>query len=354
MFTPAVSLLEATIRIIAGPSRIEVRCGEKKVSIKLIIVETGSPFLKKDWRKMHLINFKELSSQQLNALIDKGIEVKRNPKKYLKALESKSLALIFQKTSTRTRVAFEVAMTQLGGHALYIDWRTTNFTLADVYDETQYLSRNVDCIMARLLKNADLQRMASASRVPVINGCDEKYHPSQAVADLMTIKEKSGTLKGTKLAFIGIHNNVCNSLIEGCTKTDVKITTVTPMFNEPARDNELMETAKKTGLWKTTLDTRKAVRDVDFVYTDTWIDMEFFTDPKFAEEKQKRLKLMMPYQINKQLLKESNAYIMHDMPIHRGYEISTDVIEDPKSVIYEQSENRLHSAKAILLKLASI
>ena len=302
---------------------------------------------------MHLINFKELSGQQLNALIDLGIEVKHNPEKYAKAFAGKSLALIFQKTSTRTRVAFEVAMTQLGGHALYIDWRTTNFTLADVYDETQYLSRNVDCIMARLLKNADLQRMAEASRVPVINGCDEKYHPSQAIADLITMKEKKGTLKGVKLTFIGIHNNVCNSLIEGCTKTGVELTTVTPIFNEPARDDELMQKAKKTGLWKTTLDAKKAVKDADFVYTDTWIDMEFFTDPKFAEEKEKRLKLMMPYQINKALLKGSSAYIMHDMPIHRGYEISADAIENPKARDLRASENRLYSAKAILLKLAS-
>jgi len=302
---------------------------------------------------MHLINFKELSAKQLNAFIDMGIEVKRNPEKYRKALEAKSLALIFQKTSTRTRVAFEVAMTQLGGHALYIDWRTTNFTLADVYDETQYLSRNVDAIMARLLRNADLQRMTKASRVPVINGCDEKYHPSQAIADLITIKERKGTLKGVKLTFIGIHNNVCNSLIEGCTKTGMKVTTVTPFINESARDDDLTGAAKKTGLWETTLDARKAVKDADFVYTDTWIDMEFFTDPKFAEEKEKRLKLMMPYQINSALLKGSSACIMHDMPIHRGYEISGDVIEDSRSVIYEQSENRLYSAKAILLKLLS-
>jgi ornithine carbamoyltransferase len=301
---------------------------------------------------MHLINFKELTSQQLNVLVDLGVEVKHSSGKYWKALEGKSLALIFQKTSTRTRVSFEVAMTQLGGHALYIDWRTTNFTLADVKDETEYLSRNVDCIMARLLRNADLQRMAQASRVPVINGCDEKYHPSQAIADLITIKEKHGKLKGAKLVYIGVHNNVCNSLIEGCTKTGVKLTTVTPIFNEPARDNELMKAAKKTGLWETTLDAKKAVKDADFVYTDTWIDMEFFTDPKFAEEKEKRLKLMMPYQVNSALLKGSNAYIMHDMPIHRGYEISAEAIENPKAVIYEQAENRLYSAKAILLKLS--
>ena len=284
-------------------------------------------------------------------IIDKAIEVKHNPEKYRTALDGKSLAMIFQKTSTRTRVSFEVAMTQLGGHALYIDWRTTNFTIADVYDEIQYLSRNVDCIMARLLRNADLQVMAKASRVPVINGCDEKYHPSQAIADLMTMKEKRKTLKGLKLVYVGIHNNVCNSLIEGCTKTGVQITTVTPIFNEPSRDEELLENAKKTGLWKTTTDVKEAVKDADFVYTDTWVDMEFFQDPKFAAEKEKRIKLMMPFQINKELLEGSNAYIMHDMPIHRGYEISADIIESPKSIIYEQSENRLYSAKAILLKL---
>jgi len=300
---------------------------------------------------MHLLNFKELSGQQLTQMIDKAIEIKKNPEKYRKELDGKSLALIFQKTSTRTRVSFEVAMTQLGGHALYIDWRTTNLGIADVGDETQYLSRNVDAIMARLLRNADLQTIANASRVPVINGCDEKYHPSQAIADLMTVKEKKGTLKGAKLVYIGIHNNVCNSLIEGCTKTGAKLITVTPIFNEPTRDNELMEEAKKTGLWETTTDVKAAVKDADFVYTDTWIDMEFFTDPKFTAEKEKRLKLMMPYQINKELLKNNNACIMHDMPIHRGYEITADAITSPKSVIYEQAENRLYSSKTILLKL---
>ena len=302
---------------------------------------------------MHLIDFKNLTSQQLNKMVDLGIDVKNKPSKYGEALERKSLALIFQKTSTRTRVAFEVAMTQLGGHALYIDWRTTNFTLADISDEIEYLSRNVDCIMARMMQNVDLQRMAGVSHVPVINGCDEKYHPSQAIADLITMKERNGKLDGVKLVYIGVHNNVCNSLIEACTKTGVKLTTVTPIFNEPARDDELMNAAKKTGLWETTLDAKKAVKDADFVYTDTWIDMEFFTDPKFEEEKKQRLKLMMPYQINNVLLGGSDPYIMHDMPIHRGYEISTEAIAHPKAVIYEQAENRLYSAMAILLNLLS-
>jgi len=300
---------------------------------------------------MHLVNFKEFTSQDLNKLVDLGIEVKNNPKKYQKTFTGKSAALVFQKTSTRTRVSFEVAMTQLGGHALFIDWRSTNFALSDIADEIQYLSRNVDCIMARLLCNSDLRKMAEASRVPIINGCDEMYHPSQALADLITIKEKHGKLGGAKLVYIGVHNNVANSLIEGCTKTGVKITTVTPIFNEASRDDVLLAEAKKTALWQSTLDVKKAVADADFVYTDTWIDMEFFTDAKFAEEKEKRIKLMTPYQINGELLKGSNPYVMHDMPIHRGYEISAEAIASPKSVIYEQAENRLYSAKAIMLTL---
>jgi ornithine carbamoyltransferase len=275
---------------------------------------------------MHLLNFKGLSGKQLADMVEKGVEIKHYPERFLTGLGGKS-------------------------YALFIDWRTTNFALADLGDEIRYLSRNVDCIMGRLLRNADLVTMAGASRVPVINGCDEKYHPSQAVADLITVRERKGKLKGARLVYVGIHNNVCNSLIEGCTKTGVRITTVTPIFNEASRDDELLGEAKRTGLWETTLDVKEAVKDADFVYTDTWVDMEFFADSKFAAEKEKRVKQMMPYQINKELLKNSDAFVMHDMPIHRGYEITPDVIEGQKSVIYEQGENRLYSAKAILLKL---
>ncbi|MEM3745080.1 MAG: ornithine carbamoyltransferase [Candidatus Bathyarchaeia archaeon] len=300
---------------------------------------------------MHLLNFKGLSGQEIMGIVDKGIEIKYNPENYRDSLSGKTLAMIFQKTSTRTRVSFEVAMTQMGGHAIYMDWRATNFTIADIYDETQYLSRNVDCILARMLKHADLRVMAEASRVPVINGCDEKYHPTQVIADLITMKEKKGTLKGVKVVYVGVHNNVCNSLIEVCTKVGIEITTVTPIFNEPSRDDDLLEEAGRSGLWKRTLDLKEAVKDADFVYTDTWIDMEFFSDPRYAEEKDRRMRLMMPYQINRENMAGSSAWIMHDMPIHRGYEISPDMIEDPRSVIYEQSENRLYSAKAVLLKV---
>jgi ornithine carbamoyltransferase len=131
----------------------------------------------------------------------------------------------------------------------------------------------------------------------------------------------------------------------------VKIIAVTPIVNKAAFDKEMVEAAKKTGLYESTLDVKKAVKDADVVYTDTWVDMEFFLDPKFKKDKEKRIKLMMPYQINKQLMRGSDALIMHDMPIHRGYEISDDMINSPHSIIFDQSENRLHSEKGILLKL---
>jgi len=299
----------------------------------------------------HFINFKNWKPQEIEFLIDKALEIKDQPVEYQTALKHLSLAMIFQKTSTRTRVSFEVAMEQLGGHAIYLDWLTTQFKLADIADEMKYLSRNVDCIVARLKKNSDLLKMARASHVPVINGCDEKYHPCQAIADLMTLKECKGSLKGLKLVYIGVHNNVCNSLIEACTMTGMQILTVTPIIHEPARDAELLERAARTGRYNSTLNAEKAVKDADAIYTDSWVDMELFLNPNFKDEKERRIKLMMPYQINQDLLKESNALIMHDMPIHRGYEIDAETIDVPNSIIFQQAENRLHSEKAILLNL---
>jgi ornithine carbamoyltransferase len=305
-----------------------------------------------EWTVVHLLTLKDWSSKQIEKIVDSSLDVKKSPADYEFVLEDNSLAMIFQKTSTRTRLSFEVAMTQLGGHSIYMDWRSTNLVLADLGDETKSISGYVDAIMARVLNNSDLVSMSKASAVPVINGCDEKYHPCQIIADLVTIKEKKGKLKGLKLAYVGVHNNICNSLIEGCTKTGMKITTVTPVVNEASKDNKLVEAAKATGLYEQSLDVKAAVEDADVVYTDTCVDMEFFLDPKFKKEKEKRVKLMLPYQINKKLLKgNSDALVMHDMPIHRGYEISDDIINDPRSVIYTQSENRLHSAKAILLEL---
>ena len=234
---------------------------------------------------------------------------------------------------------------------MHLDWRTTNFILADIRDETRCLDKYADIIMARLVKHADLEKMASVSRVPIINGCCEKYHPTQILADLLTIYEVKKKLRGTTLTYVGIRNNVCNSLIEGCTKTGIPITTVTPEINQPSVDRDLLAAAEKTGLYNTTLDLEQAVKDADFIYTDSWVDMEFFLDPKFETEKKRRIDLMTPYQINEKLLNMTSALILHDLPAHRGYEITDTVIEHPRCIAFQQAENRMHAEKALMLKL---
>ncbi len=299
----------------------------------------------------HMLNFKDWSGKELQQILDLAIRVKNNQPEYWKALDHLTLGMIFQKTSTRTRVSHEVAMTQLGGHAIYLDWRSTNLILAEMKDEVRYLARNVDAIMARVLTFEQVQEMAEYSRVPVINGCDNKYHPTQALADFQTILEHKGHLEGIHLVYVGIHNNVANSLLEGGTKLGMKITLVIPEVNQASLDQELMTAAEKTGLYQHTLDIKAAVAKADVVYTDAWVDMEFFLDPKFADEKKRRIDKMLPYQLNEELLKESRALIMHDMPIHTGYEISRGAIESPNSIIFDQAENRLHAEKAVLLTL---
>lgn len=299
----------------------------------------------------HLVSLKEWDGNLIESVVDKGIEVKNNPEKYYNSLSYKSLALIFQKTSTRTRVAFEVGMTQLGGHALYIDWKTTNFVLSDIRDEVKFLSTNVDLIMARLVKNSDIMLMAEAASIPVINGCCEKYHPCQILSDYMTIKEKAGRLKDVNLVFVGIHNNVCNSHILGAAKVGVNLTLVTPEIHDRCVDDEVMSLIDSSPNITKTNNIKEAVQSADFVYTDSWVDMELFLDPSFEKEKKERIDKMMPFQLNKENLSGTKAYIMHDMPIHEGYEITREMIEDERSVIFQQSENRLHMHKSIMLKL---
>jgi ornithine carbamoyltransferase len=299
----------------------------------------------------HMLNFKNWSGAELAKILELAVRVKQDRKSYWHALDHLTLGMIFQKTSTRTRVSFEAAMTQLGGHAINLDWRSTNLVLAELKDEIRYLARNVDAIMARVLTFDQVAEMAKYSRVPVINGCDNRYHPTQALADYLTILEHKGKLEGIKLVYAGIHNNVANSLIEAGIKLGVKLIMVTPEFNEASRDEALLAEAGRSGLYEHTLDLAGAVADADVVYTDTWVDMEFFMDPKFEAEKNRRIAKMLPYQLNEALLRRSDALIMHDMPIHTGYEIDRWSIEHPNSIIFDQAENRMHAEKAVLLTL---
>ncbi len=299
----------------------------------------------------HLADLKDLTPSEILDILDRAAQIKANPAEYGDLLRHKSLAMIFQKTSTRTRVSFEVAMTELGGHAIFIDWLTSNFILSGIDHETEYLSRNVSCIMARLLRNDDLMKIVASSKVPVINGCCEKFHPCQALTDVMSIRENNGgNLDNVTLAFVGVQNNVSNSLTVICDKLGINLILATPAeeSNGPNLDAEVQELARSSRYIRHTANAREAVGEANFVYTDTWIDMQFFNDPDHQEENDAKLRTMMPYQINRELLQGVRCKIMHDMPIHDGFEITAEMVRDPRSIIYDQAANRLHAQKGLL------
>lgn len=281
---------------------------------------------------MDLLTLKNWKKEDIINVIDKAILIKKNPKKYYNVLKGKTLAMLFEKKSTRTRISFEVGMTQLGGHALFIDWKTTQLGKADLKDEIKCIDRYVDIIMARVYKHEEVELMAKYAEKPIINALSDKYHPCQILADLMTINEKFGKFNGLKLAYVGDGNNVCNSLIIGCKKIGIEIHVAVPKGYEPLEKPDLL-----------TKDPKEAVKDVDIVYTDTWVSMGQ------EEEKEKRLKVFPPYQVNKKLL--SKALFMHCLPAYRGYEVTDEVIDSKQSVVFNQAENRLHIQKAVILKL---
>jgi ornithine carbamoyltransferase len=281
---------------------------------------------------MHLLNLKSLNKKQIEKIIDLGIKLKKAPEKYYDSLKNKVLVMLFEKTSTRTRTSFEAGMAQLGGHAIYLDWQTTQLKKASLKDETKCIARYADIITARVYKHETIKEMADNSVKPVINALCDKYHPCQILADLMTIKEKKGKLQGLKLAYIGDGNNVCNSLIIGCKKVGIKISVATPHNYEPLEKPDLL-----------TQDSKEAAEGADVIYTDTWISMGQ------EEESKKRLKVFPPYQVNKKLL--GKALFMHCLPAYRGYEVTDEVLDSKQSIVFDQAENRMHAQKALMLVL---
>lgn len=302
-----------------------------------------------------MLNLKNYTGKDIRYIIDKAIEIKNNPDKYRDILNNKTLIMYFEKNSTRTRLSFEAGMTQLGGHAIFLDKRTTQAPISDIKDEIRAIERYADIVMARVLKHKTLEDMAENIKVPIMNGCCEKYHPLQGLGDAMTMIEHEKDLKGKKVVWLGIANNVSNSLVTVCTKLGAKIILCIPQKDPDAIDTELEDEAKKTGLFEETSDL-SCLKDADFVHTDTWINMEFMNNPDFAEEKERRIKTFMPYQLNKALLDryDSKAKIMHCMPCHVGYEITRDAIDHPDSLIFDQAENRMHIQKAVILRLLDL
>ena len=299
----------------------------------------------------HIPNLKDLSTEEIQNILDRAATIKANPKEYSQLLTGESLAMLFQKTSTRTRVSFEVAMTELGGHAIYMDWMTSNFVLSGIEYETEYLSRNVSCIMARLKHHLDLEKIISSSRVPVINGCCEKFHPCQALTDILTVSEHyDGELSSAHIVYVGVQNNVSNSLAGICSKLGIQLSIATPKADAKGEslDEDTQSMISSSDRIQHVTDPKEVIGSADFVYTDTWIDMQYFNNPDFKNEKDARVKQMAPYQINRALVKGIDCKIMHDMPIHDGYEITPEMVRDPRSIIFEQAENRLHAQKGLL------
>ena len=299
----------------------------------------------------HLLSLEDFTSEEVLHVVRLASELKKNPQRFEGLLQGRWLLMLFQKSSTRTRLSFELGMRQLGGNAIVMDWDKSNFAISPIKFESRYVARHMDLVMARLKRHEDSHALAEYSKVPVINGCDDKFHPCQALADMLTVYETAGGFDGQTLTYVGIHNNVANSLAIACNHVGIKLILVTPETNPAAADAELMKRVMAKGNVEICEDLRDAAARSNFVYTDTWVDMEFFNDESFAAEKERRINKMLPYQLNEESLKASEAWILHDMPIHPGYEISEELVDSPRSRIYEQAENRLYAQQALMLHL---
>ncbi|MBI4416518.1 MAG: ornithine carbamoyltransferase [Euryarchaeota archaeon] len=266
-------------------------------------------------------------------------------------LKNKNLAMLFEKASTRTRVSFEVAMSQLGGHALYLNPQDLQLGRGEtIADTARVLSRYVDAIVYRAYRHEDVVELAKWTTVPVINGLDDVEHPCQALADLFTIQEHKGELKGLKLAYVGDGNNVSHSLMLASAIVGMDVVVACPDKFRPRADivKQAKEVASRTGSKVSVLpDPVDAVKGADVVYTDVWVSMGM------EKEKAERERIFQPYQVNQQLVNKAkeDAVVMHCLPAHRGLEITDEVLDGTKSVVWDQAENRLHAQKALLVKL---
>ncbi len=303
--------------------------------------------------KTDFLSLADLSSSEIIGLIERAVALKAewksggNPP----LLAGKTLAMVFQKPSLRTRVSFEMAMRHLGGAAMYLSPDEIGLGKREsVADVARVLSRYVDGIMARVFAHAHVVELARYSRVPVINGLSDYSHPCQGLADLLTIYEKFGRLSGVRLAYVGDGNNVLTSLLFGGSKVGMRIVSANPPGYEPAQ--EVLEQARgfaaaSGGSVDVTHDAHEAVRGADVIYTDVWTSMGQ------EAEREQRLRVFPPYQVNSRLVSgaQPHVVVMHCLPAHRGEEITDEVIDGPHSVVFDQAENRMHAQKAILVRL---
>ena len=298
--------------------------------------------------KRDFLSIDDLSEAELGNLLADSEAVKKKPKLMADALEGKQVALIFEKPSTRTRVSFEAAVSTMGGHPIILRGDELQLGRGETIEDTgRVLSRYVDAIVVRTFGQDRLERLAEASTVPIVNALSDFSHPCQCLADLQTIKEKKSDLSGLRLSYIGDGNNVAHSLLFGGVKMGMEVTVATPAGHEPFpqvvdRCNEIG--ANTGGRAVVTNVVAEAASDADVLYTDVWASMG---QEEQAEEKRKRFER---FQINSDVvaLASDEVIVMHCLPAHRGEEISADVLDGPRSVVWDQAENRLHAQKALL------
>lgn len=297
-----------------------------------------------------LLSLHEITTEDLYAILDLAADLKAKQKAGIEhhLLKGKTLGMIFEKSSTRTRVSFETGMYQLGGQALFLSKNDLQIGRGEpIRDTARVLSRYLDGIMIRTFKHSTLEELAEYASVPVINALTDLLHPCQVLADLMTIKEHIGQYKGKKLAYIGDGNNMAHSLLYGCTKVGMDVAIASPQGYKPDETvvkNALAEAAVSGSVVTITDDVHEAAKGADVLYTDVWTSMGE------EAEREQRLKDLAGYQINAVLLAEANegCIVMHCLPAHRGEEITEDVLEAQADVIFDEAENRLHAQKAVM------
>ena len=303
----------------------------------------------------HLLKLSDWSSEDVNDIIEIGMDFKTNPEKYVDALPGTTLLMFFEKPSLRTRLSFEVGMYKLGGQAIFYNIKDSAIGKKEsIHDFARVASRFADIIMCRLYKQTVLEEIAAEGSVPVINGLTDHEHPCQILADLMTIREKKGELKGLKLAYFGdSFNNVTHSLIIGCAKVGMDIAVGCPDREDMAPDPEVLALGREAAApfgssVEVFHDAADAAKDADVIYTDSWLS--YHIPP---EEEEARKEVFMPYQVNTDLMHQAkpDAIFMNCLPAMRGYEQTAEVIDGPQSVVFDEAENRMHAQNAVILRL---
>jgi ornithine carbamoyltransferase len=300
---------------------------------------------------MHLLSDFDLTRNYIDGILDISEKIKANPAKYGDAMKNKTLIMLFELASLRTRISFEAGMNLMGGHAIFYSIEGGNFTRSETLEDgIKNLNKYVNCIMARVLKQEDIERIGSAASIPVINGMTEVYHPCQNLADLLTIKEYKGRLEGLKIAYVGDGGcNTANSTMIGCSSMGMGVTVVCPDHPKYSPSPEMLSKIEEHSRSEITVshDPVSGVAGADVIYTDVWVSAGM------EEEKKKRMEAFPPFQVNTKLVSKAkqDCIVMHCLPAHRGYEITDEVMDSGQSVVFDQAGNRMHAQNGLLYRL---